>query len=254
MSAPAPTSAPQTAATQAANLSTQLDKQLAATAYKKVMAGEEPTAQERAALGRYERQQEEQRRWTYYAAIPQKHWRQMSGRQTKVLNEQAQRYGLPFGGPTINLPEVVRALHDFLAVNARKLADDDDDLLHAEGSSPALERYREERAQIARLDRLEREGQLVPRDSVRQGLGQIAALLRAAGESLQRECGPEARQILDEALDDARREIERQFGPEPLAADTGTTDEPAAEENQAPVVEDEAPAEVDQAADEEPPP
>lgn len=210
---------PPQAGSQAANLSKQLDKQLAATAYKKVMAGKEPTALERAALARYEKQQEEQRRWQYYAAIPQKHWRQMSGRQTKVLNEQAQRYGLPFGGATINLPELVRALHDFLSANARKLADDDDDLLHSAGSSPALERYREERALLARLDRLEREGQLVRRDNVRQGLGQIAALLRTAGEALQRECGPEARQILDEALDDAAREIRRLFGSEP-ASDT----------------------------------
>ncbi len=39
----------------------------------------------------------------------------MSGRQAKVLQEQAARYGIPFGGSTIDLPEVVRALHDFLA-------------------------------------------------------------------------------------------------------------------------------------------
>lgn len=205
-------------------LSQQLDKEAAARAYRKVMQGEQPTARDRAALARYEKQQEEQRRWQYYASIPQKHWRQMSGRQTKVLSEQAQRYGLPFGGRTISLPDVVRALHDFLAANARKLADDEDDLLHSETASPALERYREERALLARLDRLEREGQLVPRDSVREGLGQVAALLRAAGESLQRECGPEAVRILDEALDDAGRKIARLFGAEeePLA---GTSDE-----------------------------
>lgn len=48
----------------------------------------------------------------------------MSGRQTKVLNEQAERYGIPLGGRTINLPAVVRALHEFLARNARKLSED----------------------------------------------------------------------------------------------------------------------------------
>ncbi len=69
----------------------------------------------------------------------------MSGRQTKVINEQAERYGIPFGGATINLPTVVRALHDFLADNAVKLARDDDPLMQGVGS-PALERYREERA------------------------------------------------------------------------------------------------------------
>src|SRR5262245_24508452 len=134
------------------SLTSKLDKELAAKAYKKVMAGEEPTAQERAALRKYEHIQEETRRWQYYESIPQKHWRQMSGRQTRVLNELAERYGIPFGGRTICLPTVVRMLHDFLARNARKLGEEDDDMLVADVASPALERYREERAALARLD------------------------------------------------------------------------------------------------------
>jgi hypothetical protein len=119
---------------------------------------------------------EERTRWQYYAAIPQKHWRQMSGRQTKVLNKQAERYGIPFGGASISLPAVVRALHDFLADNAQKLAREDDELMSG-AATPALERYREERPALARLDRLEREGKPVDRDAVRVALGQIAALL-----------------------------------------------------------------------------
>ena len=62
--------------------------------------------------------------------------------------------------------------------------------------SPALERYREERAAIARLDRLEREGQLLPRDEVREALGRIAAILRGAGDTLQRQYGQAAADIL----------------------------------------------------------
>jgi len=215
-----------------ASLTGRLDKELAAKAYKKVMAGEEPTAQERAALRRYEHEQEETRRWQYYESIPQKHWRQMSGRQTKVLNEQAERYGIPFGGRTINLPSVVRAFHDFLAANARKLAEDDDDLMAVDVATPALERYREERAALARLDRLERERMLVSRDEVREGLGRIAMILRGAGDSLQQQYGRGAVELLDEALDDAEREIERLFGAmngEPCKNGAPHTEAPAAE-------------------------
>src|SRR4051794_36283760 len=104
----------------------------------------------------------------------------MSGRQAKVINEQAERYGLAFGGPTIDLPRFVRTLHDFLAKNALKLARDDDELMQCAPSSPALERYREERAALARLDRLEREGVLMPRDKAREALGQVAAIVRGA--------------------------------------------------------------------------
>ncbi|WP_146512720.1 hypothetical protein, partial [Thalassoglobus neptunius] len=113
------------------SLSQQLEREQASRAYRKVMSGETPTAQEQSALKRYEKEQEEQKRWQYYESIPQKHWRQMSGRQTKVINEQAERYGIPFGGRTINLPKVVRALHEFLAANARRLLEDDDDLLQS---------------------------------------------------------------------------------------------------------------------------
>ncbi len=197
-------------------LADQLDRELASAAYRKVMSGQTPTAQERASLKRYEKEQEETRRWQYYESIPQKHWRQMSGRQTKVLNEQADRYGIPFGGRSINLPQVVRSLHDFLAANARRLIDEDDDLLNANVSSPALERYREERAKLARLDRLEREQTLVSRDEIRQGLGQIAGILRTAGEVLQRQYGNGAVEILNEALDDAADAISQLCGAEEI--------------------------------------
>lgn len=65
---------------------------------------------------------------------------------------------------------------------------------------------------MARLDRLEREGGLVPRDSSREALGRIAVIIRGAGEALQRQFGPEAADVLFEAMDDAEREIDRFFG------------------------------------------
>ena len=122
-----------------------------------------------------------------------------------------QRYGLPFGGASIDLPAVVRALHDFLATHAVALAKDQDELMRGSGS-PALEEYRQERAKLARLDRLEREGQLVPRDESREALARIATILGGAGDALGRQFGPGAVELLHEALDDAQREIERVFG------------------------------------------
>jgi hypothetical protein len=209
---------------QTSDAAAKVDADLVARAYRKVMDRQELTKDERAALRRHEKQKEEKLRWHYYASIPQKHWRQMSGRQTKVLNEQAERYGIPFGGPAINLPQVVRALHDFLADNAVKLARDEDPLMQGSGS-PALERYREERAAIARLDRLEREGKLIPRDAARESLGRIASILRGAGDALQRQFGPSAVEVLYEALDDAVQEVGRTFGEEPY----GPSERPASD-------------------------
>src|SRR5687767_10418373 len=106
-SAPAPAPAASSAQAAPASAATRLEQEVVARAS-------------------HEREKEERLRWQYYASIPQKHWRAMSGRQTKVINEQAERYGLPFGGPSVNLPAFVRAFHDFLADNAIKLAKDDD--------------------------------------------------------------------------------------------------------------------------------
>jgi hypothetical protein len=190
------------------------DRRLAAEAVRKMARGEPLTVREQTALKRYEKERDENLRWKHYATIPQKHWRRMSGRQTKVINEQAVLYGIPFGGPTINLCEVVKALHDFLAANARKLSADYD-LLGSDTSSPALERYREERAAIAKLDRLERERQLVRRDDVRMGLARVANILQTAGDLLAQHYGPGAAEIVTEALSDAEREVDRWFGDEP---------------------------------------
>jgi hypothetical protein len=137
----------------------------------------------------------------------------MSGRQAKVINEQALTYDLPIDGATIDLPAVVRALHDFLAVHHRKFKQlDEDDELLAGGDSPALERYRDERAKLAKLDRLEREQELLPRDKTHAGLIQIASILRTMGEQLQKKFGPEAQEMVDNALENAARTIEELFG------------------------------------------
>lgn len=196
---------------QPADAASRIDDEVVRRAYGKVITRQELTQAEREAVKRHEKQKEERLRRQYYRSIPQKHWREMSGRQTKVINEQAIRYGIPFGGAKIDLPAVVKAIHDFLAENAVKLARDDDVLLQG-GSSPALELYREERAKIARFDRLERERQLLPRDEVNQSLSRIAAILRGAGDAIQRQFGVAAREILDEALADAQREMDRSFG------------------------------------------
>jgi hypothetical protein len=181
-------------------------------AYGKIMAGKKSdlSKEERVSVERHERDKEERLRWQYYGSIPQKHWKKMSGRQAKVINEQAARYGIPFAGATVSLPAVILALHNFLAENKHKLARDDDDLMNGP-SSPALERYREERAALARLVRLEREGDLLPRDLVRQSLSKTAAIIRIAGETLQKQFGDSAAEILYEAIGDAEAEIDRFF-------------------------------------------
>lgn len=189
-----------------------IDAPLVSAAMRKIVNGEALTREERSALRRHEKRKEEEERWTYYRSIPKKHWLAMSGRAARTIIDHATMHQLPLTGPTVDLPAFVKRIHDFLSENYRKLIRNDDDDLLSGPSSPALERYREERAQIARLDRLEREGNLVPVDQMRDGIGRIAAILRSAGDTIQRQFGREAVQILYDALDEAGREVDRIFG------------------------------------------
>lgn len=190
------------------------DRARFARAVSREMAGEVTTQADERALRKFLKDWEDRLRWSFYESIPAKHWREMSGRQAKVLNEQSERYGIPFGGRMIDLPAVVRRLHDFLADNSRTLASrgmSEDDML-AGPESPALERFRDERAKIAKLDRLERERRLLPKDEVFDALGRVAAILREAGETIARMHGQQPAKILAEALEDAEREIGDLFG------------------------------------------
>jgi len=90
------------------------------------------------------------------------------------------------------------------------------DPLLAGGTSQALEEYRRERAKLARLDRLEREGQLVRRSEIHEALALLAAHIRKAGERLGRRFGPDAQEILDEALNRFEQALEK------LSSDDGS--------------------------------
>lgn len=166
----------------------------------------------------YETARVKEQRWQVYAAIPKGDWSAMSGRQIRTINEQAERYGLPLLGRTIDLRDFVRAFHDFLADNKYKLARggdpaaNGDQMLYADATSPALERYRDERAKLAKLERLQREGTLIDRAQIHEALGRIASIIRAAGETLDRNFGADAHSLLDDALDDAERAIMKLLG------------------------------------------
>lgn len=83
--------------------------------------------------------------------------------------------------------------------------------------TPALERFREERFLLARMERQEKSGQLIQRDEVRMALGRLAELHREHGDALQRDGHEEAFDLFEEFLDEYRDWIASSFrdGDEP---------------------------------------
>lgn len=192
------------------------DRRLAQEALQAKQVGRRPTRDQAAALKRVTRVREEEEQRRACEAIPQKLWREWSGLQTKQINEQAARYGIPFGGAVINLREVVYRLHRFLAENAILLARDEEET--DTGASEALEKWRHEKYLIARIERQRLEQQLLPRDAIHEGLTQIASILRRCGETLGRSYGLDAQTLFEEALDDCQRVVEGLLTAMPAAA------------------------------------
>jgi len=189
-----------------------VDQDLALSAINKRTRGEIPTDREVRALNRLEKRQEEQRRWEYYRSIPLKHWAEMSGRPRKVLYEQAKFYGLAFGDKEINLPLVVRQLHDFLAKLSRHggkwirgVIDGDYDM---EGpQTESLDRLRTAKAEKEEFSLQVLKKKYLPVDEIQDLFAVIASGLRQTLDSLQRQFGPAAMDLVKEGIDD----VERQF-------------------------------------------
>lgn len=187
----------------------QILRKLAAEAIRKNRAGQRPTAQELAALRKVERQQEEERRWQYYRTVPKQHYLMMAGdgekpRANKVVNEQADRYGLPLRGKTLDLSHVLRSFHDFLARNKHRLAkgDSEGDALSGQGESPDQKRLHKAKADMAEMDRDERRATLISADRLREICIDVGGVLKSARRRLVKKFGRDAGKMLDEGLRD----------------------------------------------------
>jgi hypothetical protein len=186
----------------------QSDQQLhalAAAAAKKKLAGQKLSREEERALSRVQQEKDDQLRTLHYRTIPKKDWVAWSGRQHKILAEQERLYGLPLGGKTIDLPAVVRWLHNLLAEKGRRLTDT------ASGedvSKRAIDAKREIETEIARRELAELDGNLVSREATRQ-MWTLAVVtrLRQLGDTLHRAYGPEALDLVNDALSDCERGV-----------------------------------------------
>ena len=199
----------------------QIDQQLAVSALQKRKSGETPSSKELAALKRIEKaKDEENRRWVY-RTISKKHYEQLSGKPRKTIHEQA-RYGLPIGGSIIDLNFVLRWFHDLLekltrTKSGRQFLAGQGSGLDTDGSSEANDkgfwqkRYQKEKAKLARLDRLQREGRLIDSDLSTTCWTLIARRLQQLGDSLQKGFGPIPAKMLNAALEDCKREVDAVF-------------------------------------------
>lgn len=185
------------------------DRALVERAIAKQKAGRRLTQREHWALRRFQKAHRERLLIEVVQAVPQKFYRAWAARQPKQLKELASRYGLPCDGKTVDLPALIRAFHDLLAENAHRFAPKDSaGPGFTEAESPALERKRAAEADIAEMKRDEMTGRLMATEDVRAIFTATARELRRGIRRLQRKFGPQAQQIMDNALENARRQFD----------------------------------------------
>jgi len=171
-------------------------RELATRALAKQRRGEKLKRDEERALKRLRDDAEERARWLHYGAIPKRHWVRMSGRQHKILDDQARLYGVPLDVEAINLAAVVRWLHDFIADHTHTRKGD------AGGGEDLDQQLKKEKLLMARMERMAMQQQLLSRETIHGFLQQFAARLRGCGDQLQRRFGAEALEILLDTLSD----------------------------------------------------
>ncbi|PCJ18313.1 MAG: hypothetical protein COA96_16980 [SAR86 cluster bacterium] len=211
----APNTGPLSLDAIAQRMAKHADARQAQTALLKKRGGETPTAREREALKRWERDREELHREYYLSSIPKGVYLAMSGRQARTVNEQGVRYGLPITGRHINLPDYIRAMHDFLARNKKQLARHGD----PEGGGVEQATTIAERLQLAKATREEIKlrmelGELVRVATIHEHLEKISASLRRACELIQSKGDKASFEILDEAIKEIVTNIETMTDPD----------------------------------------
>jgi len=139
-------------------------------------------------------------------SLPRKEWSIWSGRDVRILTDQAALYGIPVGGGEVSLPAVAKWIHEFLKENGRKIRSFDEDGSPEEGE--ALEEWRKVKTEREKLQLNRERKLLIDRDVVHDGLMEVAGMLRKFGELLQRQFGFESSRAFNEQLTDTEDRIE----------------------------------------------
>jgi hypothetical protein len=142
----------------------------------------------------------------FLRSLPKKIYCNLVGRQPKVVNDQADTYGVPLRGDTVDVADVLKWLHDFFAKHKHELpaiarGDESAGTPKDELIRQQIEVYRRRVTLLENKIAAEAET-LLPRVEIHELLAQLAQVLRGAGEKLHKQFGPQAASILDIALSD----------------------------------------------------
>ena len=140
--------------------------------------------------------------------VPKGVYCEMAGRQHKVVDDAAELYELPIGGPVIDLFAAVKALHDLIAENAHRLKS------HLDGDVAELQEEKlRQQIEVLRRDVEGRDIKLaqareesVDRSELTDLMGRLSAMLRKLGNQLGQD-SVEVQRAFNEALESFTKDL-----------------------------------------------
>lgn len=145
----------------------------------------------------------------YVASMPKGDYCTLAGRQHKTIDDCARNHDLPLDGPTVDLGEVLRALHDLVASKNNRnpdLEDSSREELEEEKLRQQIQKLELENDRLRVVLSLDR-GDAINRRELRDALTAVAASMRDTGRALER-VSPAARDVYNQMLDSLAEEIE----------------------------------------------
>jgi len=191
---------------------TSIDLKIAVKATAKLHVGKIPTQREKTALEKVDAWNRIEDLRAAMSAVPKWLYLQMCGnRLIKTVNDQADRLGVPLRGKTVDLSAVLTWFHDSISKKPDTKDITDDPMLQGD-VSPGLERYRNAQADLKEMERDERKGILVRREAMHEHMTRLAQILKSAGETLRKDFGDKAKDVLEESLDEFREYVRSNLG------------------------------------------
>lgn len=129
------------------------------------------------------------------------------GISSRMLQEYCKR-GCPGDRGDYPIPPMIEWLRKHVW-QVRQVAPDED---LGEGDSPALERFRLARAQQEEIKLEGMRGDFIAKEDAKTMLMEIAAIYKSANETLVREFGNAAGDVIADALDEAERRFLQRWG------------------------------------------
>ncbi|QDT08009.1 hypothetical protein K227x_64390 [Rubripirellula lacrimiformis] len=153
-------------------------------------------------------------------SIPKGLYCQLAGRQHKVIDDAAERFGLPIGGATIDLFDAIESLHTVIADNSRSIIPvhaidtdgaDDEEMVYKLKLAELQEKVRKLQVHNERqnISLTHDRGDSIDRQELRRLLQVLIVKLRAFGQQLRRASnGQEAQKACNEFLSMLAKEVE----------------------------------------------